>query len=144
MPLRLRISFIASIPVFSLLASCDYFSTESQLLRKVNGIYGSDVNCTFVSSGEMAPEGKKRPVLTVVDYFQADGIYCGMKDIKRHESGFVLEGNNCVTNHKIVSEAVTEFEEADNISIWVKAVSEDVVRFKIIGGTERTVYRCDQ
>lgn len=144
MPNSRIINVFLAIGATTLLASCDYFSVESQLYRQVNGLYGVSANCTYVNPGEDAPLGTNKPTLTVADYYAVDDRSCGLHTIVKDGKGFLLKSERCITNWKKISDSESTHDSAEPFDIRVEAIDSDTVIFKETGKEPVTVYRCDQ
>lgn len=125
------------------LASCDYFSLESQLLKQVNGIYGATSNCVYVGRGEEPPVGKEKPILTVIgEYYGVDDRYCALDEIIKDDKGFILKSEYCTGNYKKLSESGMSSESITPFELRVEEVKKNIVTIKETGTEPVTVYRC--
>ena len=142
MPSHRIINPMLTISAATGLTACDYFSVESQLYRQVNGLYGADTNCAYVSLIDEPAIGKDRPILTVADHYIIDDRYCSLEEVVKDGDGFILKPQHCTGNWQRIYGSESTFDHIDLFELRVEAINKDTVIFQETGKEPVTVYRC--
>ena len=134
--------YVGLITLSFMLASCDYFSVESELYRTVNGLYGETANCMWVASYDEPDEGINRPAFELVDYYKVDDRSCSIDKVIQDKRGFILEPYKCTENIRQMSQTEFTSYTVEPFEIRVEKISKNTIRLEETGKQPRELIQC--
>ena len=122
----------------------DNFTAEGQLYKNVNGTYGLDENCIYVSEGDNPPEGKSAPVFTLLFTYRIKGRSCGIDTVTKDGNGFILTPMLCTSDHKRISGSKSTFKYIEPFQIRVERIGAHKITVKEKNKPTLTLVECGE